>query len=120
MNKDPLIFINHIAKEIAKIEQSLQSKTKEQFVKNMLLQDATIRRIEVIGEAVKNIPTPFKDEHKEIPWQDIIDTRNKLIHHYFGIDLDLTWEIIKKDIPSLKSQIMLILLKENVKKDTQK
>jgi len=73
--------------------------------------DAVIMRIGVLGEAVNNLPKKFKKEHKEIPWQDIADMRNKLIHEYFGIDAKVVWKTIKEDIPGLKIK-MLGLLRE--------
>ena len=96
MKKDPIIFLKHILESIEIIETYVKNKDKKNFVSNKLLQDAVIRRIEIIGEAAKNLPQNYKDSHKDIPWIDITDTRNKLIHHYFGIDLDVTWDIIEK------------------------
>lgn len=72
------------------------------------MQDAIIRRIEIIGVAVKNIPDDFKKTNTEIPWKQITGMRDILIHQYFGVDLDLTWEVVKKDLPKLKKQIIAI------------
>ena len=74
----------------------------------MQLQDSVVRRIEIIGEAAKNIPNPFKKEHPKVAWKEIVGVRDVLIHHYFGSDLNILWEIIKKDIPMLKKQILEI------------
>ena len=101
--------MQHIIIEIIKIENSTKRISKEEFKKNLDLQDATIRRIEIIGEAVKNLPPEFIKRHPKIEWAKIAGTRDKLIHHYFGVDLDLTWEIIKKDIHPLKDKIEEIL-----------
>ncbi|MFQ5979414.1 MAG: DUF86 domain-containing protein [Candidatus Heimdallarchaeota archaeon] len=105
MTKDPLVFIEHIWECIELIETYIQQKTLDLFHKTTQLQDAVIHRLEIIGEAVKNIPEDFKAENPEIPWKDIARTRDKLIHGYFGIDLDLVWEITQKDIKDLKENI---------------
>jgi len=118
MKKEPLIFLKHILKEVNKIEESTKDLSKEGFKKDVNIQDATIRRIEIIGEAAKNLPKSFKDKHKnkKIPWIDITDTRNKLIHHYFGVDLDITWEIAKVHVPDLKKKIKAIVEEESKEK----
>ena len=64
--------------------------------------------MEIIGEAVKNIPNDFKEKYIEIPWKKIAGLRDILMHAYFGIDLDITWNIIKKDLPDLKEKILNI------------
>lgn len=83
------------------------------------LQDAVIRRIEIIGEAVKNIPDGIKGKYPEIPWKEIAGMRDILIHEYFGIDLELTWEVVTRDIPDLKTKLLrmrkeLVRMKEGV------
>ena len=106
MKKDPNIFLEHILQSIMLIEQYLKNKTQKDFLNSTQLQDSIIRRIEIIGEATKNIPKEFKKAHKEIPWSKISGMRDILIHQYFGIDLDLTWEVVKSDLPELKKNIL--------------
>lgn len=108
MKKDPKIFIEHILQSIEIIEGHIENKTEKDFSDSVLLQDAIIRRIEIIGEAAKNLPSDFKEEHHDIPWKTIAGMRDILIHKYFGIDLELTWEVVKRDIPALKEQILEI------------
>jgi len=74
------------------IEKYTGGKSKEEFLKSIQLQDAVIRRIEIIGEAVKNIPEGIKKSYQDIPWKKIAGMRDILIHEYFGVDLELTWE----------------------------
>jgi uncharacterized protein with HEPN domain len=109
MKKHPEIFLEHILESIEKIEEFMRGFTKEKFLESVKTQDAVIRRLEIIGEATKNLPQEFKDKHKDIPWNEIARTRDKLIHGYFGVDLDLTFDIIKKDLPELKEKIKEIL-----------
>ncbi|MHA1282457.1 MAG: HepT-like ribonuclease domain-containing protein [Promethearchaeota archaeon] len=105
--------IEHILESIELIEQYTKEKTKKDFLSSKQLQDSVIRRIEIIGEAIKNIPDKIKLKYPNIPWKQITGMRDILIHQYFGVDLNLTWEVLKKDIPNLKKEILKIKEKEN-------
>ncbi|MEK7146928.1 MAG: DUF86 domain-containing protein [Patescibacteria group bacterium] len=109
MKKDPKIFLLHIFESIKTIEGHAQKINKKTFSKNITVQDAVIRRIEVIGEAVKNLPSDYKKKHPEINWNEIVGMRNNLIHEYFGVNLFVVWQTINKDIPQLKNQISKLL-----------
>jgi len=78
------------------------------FIRSARLQDMIVRRIEIIGEAVKNLPHDLKKEHPEIPWRDIAGLRDIVVHQYFGLDLELIWDVVKKDMPELKPKILKI------------
>ena len=107
--KDPGFFIMHIIDSIGKIEDFTGNKTKDDFLEDVQLQDAVIRRIEIIGEASKNIPEEFKRNFQDVPWSEMARTRDKLIHGYFGVDLELTWDIVENDLPELKIRMVQIL-----------
>ena len=109
MKKDVDIFLEHILQSIKIIEQYIKNKTEIDFLNSIRLQDSVIRRLEIIGEAIKNIPNEFKDIFKEIPWKKITGMRDILIHQYFGIDLNLTWEAVKTYIPDLKKKLLKIM-----------
>ncbi|MCQ6962494.1 HepT-like ribonuclease domain-containing protein [Methanolobus chelungpuianus] len=111
--KDPSVFIKHIIDSIERIEDFTNNKTKDDFLEDVQLQDATIRRIEIIGEASKNIPEDFKRRYGDVPWSEMARTRDKLIHGYFGVDLELTWDIIQQDLPDLKQKMNHILQDTN-------
>lgn len=108
MSKDYRVLIAHILDCIEKIESYIKGASKNNFFESTQLQDAVMRRIEIIGEAVKHIPSKIKNEHSEIPWDEIAGMRDILIHEYFGVDLELTWKVAKEDIVELKNRILKI------------
>ena len=80
----------------------------DRFVNSGITYDATLRNLELIGEAATHIPQAIRDQHAEIPWRMMIATRNKLIHGYLGIDNDTLWSIIQTDVPELLKQLQQI------------
>lgn len=106
--KSDLIFVEHILGSINDIGDSIKNLSKNDFIESRDLKDATIRRIEIIGEAVKNISENTKKKYTKIEWKKIVGTRDRLVHHYFGVDLDVVWQIVKHDIPDLKIKVLKI------------
>ncbi|MCZ0860180.1 DUF86 domain-containing protein [Methanocorpusculum sp. MG] len=107
--KEVQVYLFDILFQIEVIESELPAISHEEFMKRALYQNAMIRSIEVIGEAVKNIPDTYKAEHPEIPWKEMAGTRDKLIHGYAAIDLMQIWNILQYDIPPLKRGIVKLL-----------
>jgi len=105
MKRDTNLFVQDILDYAKDIEDFSRGLTKEEFISNRLKQSAIIRCLEVIGEAVKNIPDSFREKYPEIPWKTISGFRDVLSHAYFGVILDRVWNIIKKDLPILKKQV---------------
>jgi uncharacterized protein with HEPN domain len=103
--KDDLAFIEHILLCIEKIQDYTKDMTPVDFKDNELVQDAVIRNIEIIGEASKKVSKDLKAQYPEVPWKEISGMRDKLIHDYFGVDVDVVWKTVKEDIPYLKSLI---------------
>jgi len=109
MKKDARIFLSHILESIEKIEEFTKDMSKETFMSTALTQDAVIRRLEIIGEATKNIPDEFAKKYRDVPWSEMSRMRDKLIHKYFGVDFELAWDVVKADLPVLKKKIKSIL-----------
>lgn len=105
MNRDINLFIDDILENIKDIEFFSKGLTKGKFRDNKLKQNAIIRSLEIIGEAVKNIPDSFRNKHQNIPWRKIAGFRDILSHVYFGVNMDRVWNIIEKDLPNLKKDI---------------
>lgn len=109
MKKDDTIYLQHVLDAIDTVEEYLQGIDETKFKATRLLQDGTIRQIEIIGEAVKYVSKDIRKTYPEIPWQDIAGMRDKLIHHYFGVDIEKVWDTAQEDLPVLKEQITGIL-----------
>ena len=103
--------INHINNEIDYLSIKSKGLTHDKFIKDETLKRAFVRSLEIIGEAVKTIPKQITEQYKQIEWNKIAGMRDKLIHHYFGVDYDLVWDVIENHIPKLKEAIKLILNK---------
>ena len=98
-------YIKDMLECCEKIVSYTDGMTQEAFEASNLTYDATLRNIELIGEAATHIPTDIREEHSDIPWRMIIAARNQLIHGYLGIDNDIVWSIIETEIPELIKQL---------------
>ena len=107
--KDNLVYLRHIFDAISQVEEYLTKIGYEEFTKNRMIQDAVIREIEIMGEATKRLTEEIKEIYSDIPWKKIAGTRDKLIHDYFGVDIDAVWDTASKDLPDLKKQIKEII-----------
>ena len=107
--RDAKLFLYDIIECIEKIERYTEGLSFDDFLKNEVVVDAVIRNLEIIGEAAKNIPENICSRYPEIPWKQIIGFRNVVIHHYFGVDLNIVWTVIKRHLKELKPKIERIL-----------
>lgn len=108
MKRDPRLYIEDILQSITSIEKYIKSLKKDSFYTDELIQDGVIRRLEIIGEAVKQLPKDTMKQYPKVPWQKIAGLRNRLSHEYFGIILERVWNVTKKDLPNLKKIILKI------------
>ena len=99
----------HILDAIDQIEQYTLNIGKEEFLVNFMLQDAVVRKLEIIGEASRNISSDVKEKFPDIPWRDIIAMRNKLVHEYFSVDAETVWNVVQLDISDLKGYAQRVL-----------
>jgi len=109
MKKDDTVYLQHMLDAIHRIETYTGGVPKEKYLDDGLLQDGVVRQLEIIGEASNGLSEKFKEKHSEIPWGQILGLRNRIVHAYFEINLEITWDIVQGDVPELKQQLERIL-----------
>ena len=113
MRRTSITYLQDILYSADKVEEFVSGMTYEQFVDDEKTQYAVIRAIEIIGEATKNVTHTIRDKHPSIPWKDIAGMRDKLIHSYFGVDIEILWVTAKNNVPGLIPLIEKVLLEES-------
>ena len=108
--KDDSIYLKHVRDAIAKIE-SYTEGGRGIFFENSMVQDAVIRNLKIIGEAVRSLSPELKERRPDIPWRSITALRNLLIHEYFGVDLKIVWGIVRRRLPPLRRHVETLLAK---------
>ena len=101
--RDDLVFLGDILDAINRIEEYTVRVGKESFLDNSMMQDAVMHQIEIIGEASNNISDEFQEEHPELPWMQMRAIRNKIVHDYREVNLEIIWDTVKNDLPILKA-----------------
>ena len=109
MKRDYTLYINDMLECIERIEEFVGDMSYEEFVEDDKTSSAVVRKLEIMGEASKNIPIEIRREYKEIPWSDIAKMRDKIIHFYFGVDYEIVWKVIKERLPGIKPFIEQVL-----------
>lgn len=116
MKRNVKLYVKDILEYMERAERYIEAIDFEKFIEDSKTFDAVIRCIEVIGEAVKNIPNEIRSNYPSIPWRDIAGMRDKMIHGYFTVDPEAVWLVLKQDIPRLKPYIVKLLQDlENIK-----
>lgn len=106
-------FLRDIREAIRRIRAySPKTMTYDEFLADTRTQDAVVRNLEIIGEATKNLSSQLRSRYPDIPWKSMAGIRDKLIHHYFGVNLDVVWGVVTLELPELASQIEEILQDE--------
>lgn len=103
--RDPDLLIQDILEAIRKIELFIAGLDCTAFLRDEKTVDAVVRNLEVLGEAVKQLPDDFTLRHPAVAWHQIAGLRNRIVHDYFGLDLNLIWQIVYHDLPQLKAQL---------------
>ena len=113
MKRDLRVYLQDIWESILAVEEYTKEVAKDEFFHNQQLQDAVLRRLEIMGEAVKYISEDFKSKYPAVAWSKIAGLRDVLIHQYFAVNLKRIWEIIRSDLPELKKYFVAIKEGEN-------
>jgi uncharacterized protein with HEPN domain len=106
---DDLTLLGDILDAILRVESYTHSATKEEFLENLMMQDAVMHQIEIIGEASNDVSEEFREAHSSLPWLQMRAIRNKIVHDYRGINLHIIWDTVKNDLPTLKAQVQSLL-----------
>ncbi len=102
-------LIQDIHEAINRIQRYAAGLTYQAFLKDTKTQDAVARNFEILGEAAKGLSADFRRKHREINWKDIAGMRDRLIHHYFGVNWEIVWDVIQSKLPDLKAQLVAML-----------
>ena len=109
MSKRPTdLLLNDIRESINRIGEYTGGMSLEDFSKDQKSIDAVARNLEIMGEAANRLPDEFKESHSEIEWFKIVGLRHRIVHEYFGVDLQIIWRILQKDLPELQKSLSLI------------
>jgi uncharacterized protein with HEPN domain len=110
MSKRPVeLLLDDILQAIGRIEQYIKDLSFEAFSKDQKSVDAVVRNLEIIGEAANRLPDEFKEKYRQIEWHKVVGLRHRIVHEYFGIDIEIIWQILHKDLPELRDALSQII-----------
>ena len=107
--RNPQLLLEDMLLSMEKITSYIGTMDKDSFVKDARTVDAVVRNLEIIGEAASRIPEDFKTIHPQIPWRRVVGLRNRVLHEYFGVDLEIVWSVVTQDLPPMKSGVKQIV-----------
>ena len=110
MSREYLDFVEDILDGMNKAEELLEGVSYSQFEADFRINFAVVRALEIIGEAAKRLPDDLRLRYPDIPWKGMAGMRDRIIHGYDNVDLQIVWDVVKRDIPELKPKIELILM----------
>lgn len=105
MKKDYTDYLQDIMTSVNDIEGFISNQSFEEFKRDKKTVNAVIRSFEIIGEAARNLPLDIKEQYPDVPWSKMSGMRDRMIHEYFGVDLEIIWQTIKEDLSQLKKQL---------------
>lgn len=100
-----MVYLDDISDSISQLEKCIQNVSRDEFLCNIIIQDAVLHRLAIIGEASRQMPLEFKRQYADIPWRKMIAMRNVLIHEYPAVDFETIWITLMDDVPELKRKI---------------
>jgi len=103
-----ILLLDDIWEAIGKITRYTAGLSSSEFLNDEKTVDAVVRNLEIIGEASNRLPDTLKQKHSHIEWREVVGLRNRIVHHYFGLDLDIVWAILQHDLPAFREQIQRI------------
>ena len=109
MSSDPTEYLRHMLQEAEYLLAQSGKLTKEVFLQDETLKRAFARSIEVLGEAAKQVPASFREQHAQLPWKGMAGMRDRLIHGYFGVDYDLVWDVVTNKVPEVQAGLLRLL-----------
>jgi uncharacterized protein with HEPN domain len=109
MSNEFLDYVEDIVDAMEKAEILLKGVTYDQFESDFRINFAVVRALEIVGEATKRLPMTLRDQYPNIPWKQMAGMRDRIIHGYDTVDLEIVWDVVKQDIPQIKPQIQQIL-----------
>lgn len=99
------LLLDEMLAAIARIERYAADLDRAAFLADEKTADAVARNLEVLGEAAARLPQDIRSDARQIPWSRIVGLRNRIVHEYFGIDLEIVWEIVRRDLPALRNDL---------------
>ena len=107
MSKRPVdLLLDDICQAIDRIKEYTQGLSSEAFSKDQKTIDAVVRNFEIIGEAANRLPDDFKESHSDIEWHKVVGLRHRIVHEYFSVDVQIIWQILRRDLPSLRQKLL--------------
>jgi len=103
--RDPALLIEDMLSAIRKIERYMAGLEREGFLQDEKTIDSVVRNLEILGEAARQLPEDFTSRYPNVPWRQIAGLRNRIVHDYFDLDLEIIWQVIYHDLPSLQIQL---------------
>jgi uncharacterized protein with HEPN domain len=105
-------LLSDIQESVRRIREYSTGMTYERFLADTKTQDAIVRNLEIIGEATKSLSAELRAKYPDVPWRGMAGVRDRLIHHYFGVNLDIVWDIVAGELPELELQVEIIIESE--------